>query len=154
MFRIALIALLSSFLALTACTEKPASSSPNATNLLRTADHDTRPEDISPERITREVIGYTVDVTASDRKTPPVEWTFDVDEVRHVEILEREVTPEVATITVFMLTRSNPEAEQEVLELSGKLKLHYEPQGQGASWVLKKIENLTFHYSVGASIST
>jgi len=66
-----------------------------------------------------------------------------------VEILDREITPTTAAITVLMTTHNNPEPDEEAVKVSGKLRLIY--QRQGGAWVLKTIENLTFRYTVGVS---
>ena len=131
------------------CSDRPASpvSESNAP-LFRTADK-ASDGDITPQGIAREVVGYTIDVDSVDGQTPSVEWTFDADELRQVKILEQQITSDAATLTVFMMTRSNPEKDEEVLELSGKLNLRYERRG--TQWVLKSIENLTFRYALGIS---
>ncbi len=120
--------------------------------MVTASEPDATLGDITPERIARDVVGHTVEVRSQDGRTPPVGWTFDPNEVRSVEILEREASPGGAAITIHMTTRSDPDAEEEPLELSGNLKLRYEQQG--GRWVLQGIENLTFRYRplVGVTI--
>jgi len=104
---------------------------------------------ITAEKIVHDVIGSVVKVTDGEGDSPPIDWTFEADEFRHVEILERRATPTAAAITVFMTTRNNPEPDEEAVQVSGKLRLHY--QREGGQWVLRTIENLTFCYTIGIS---
>ena len=79
----------------------------------------------------------------------PTEWTFEKKEFRHVEVLERKVTGNTQTLVVFLTTRDNPAADEEQVQVSGKLALHYERKA--GQWVLTGIQNLSFRYSVGVA---
>ncbi len=147
------VVLVSLVAATSACSPQPAppeSGSPG--RLVGAADSNTALGGITPERIAQDVIGHTIEVESQDGRTPPLDWTFDPNEVRNVEILEREAGADSAAITVLMTTRSDPDAEEDPLELSGKLKLQY--GREGSRWELKGIENLTFRYrpQVGITI--
>jgi len=130
-----------------ACSDKTESAARDPASMFTAAaDNESG---ISAERIAREVVGYTLDVGPAAGQTPSVEWTFDADEERHVKILEEQKTGDGMAITVFMMTRSNPDKDKVVLELSGKLKIQY--QRLDARWVLKNIENLSLRYALGIS---
>lgn len=118
--------------------------------LIQTSNLDESLAEITAEKIAHDVIGRVVMITAVAGDSTPTEWTFDADEFRQVEILEREAAPAGAVITVLMMTRNNPEPDEETLLVSGKLRLNY--RRKGGDWVLTAIENLTFRYT--KSIST
>ena len=137
--------------ALAACSpakEISAVSSPGQT--IPAASQDAPQSDITPEKIVRDVIGRVVKITAADSGNPATEWTFDADEFKQVEILERESAPGASALTVFMSTHDNPAQGEDSVQVSGKLKLRY--QRKGGEWVLTAIENLTFRYTVGRFI--
>jgi hypothetical protein len=148
MFRFNLIAI-ALLCAVAACSPAP-ESSPGASSdvAIRTASQDPARLEITADKITRDVVGRVIKVTeASDSR--PTDWTFEASEYKQVEILEREVTPTAATLTVFMATRNNPGPKEEAVQVSGKVRLRY--QRKGSEWVLTTIENLTFHYTIGIS---
>jgi hypothetical protein len=138
------------FCSIAACSPAPElSSGSSSTPTIQTANQDAARLEISAEQIMRDVVGRIIKITDVAGDNPPTEWTFDADEFKQVEILERNVTPAATVITVFMTTRNNPGADEEAVQVSGKLKLHY--QRKGSKWVLTTIENLTFHYTIGVS---
>jgi len=139
------------FCAVAACS--PASDSPatgSVSETRRTASQDTvEAGDITSEKVVRDVVGRVVKITEAFGDGPATEWTFDADEPKQVEILERDATQAIATVTVFMTTRNNPVSDEDTVQVTGKLKLLYEREG--SKWILKGIENLTFHYTIGVS---
>ena len=149
MFRFNLVAI-ALFCAVAACSPAPESSSGASSDLaIHTANQDPARPEITAEKIMRDVVGRVIKITEASGDSPPTDWTFEADEFRQVEILEREATLETAAITVFTTTRNNPGQDEEAVQVSGKLKLHY--QRKGSQWVLMTIDNLTFHYTIGIS---
>lgn len=108
-----------------------------------------RPE-ITSERISKDVVGRAVQVTELTESGPATEWTFEADEYRRIDVLERHVTETGIDLLVFMLTRSNPKPDEDDVQVSGQLRLHYEWKDK--QWHLGNIENVTFRYSVGQPI--
>lgn len=146
MLRIICIALAALF-ALAACGPAPDVSSvarPGST--IQTANQD---QPIPVETIARDFVGRVVPITEVNGNGMATEWTFDADEFRQIEILEKAVAEKSATIVVFMTTRNNPGPNDDAVQVTGKLRLHYERNGN--KWTLKGIENLTFRYTVGLS---
>ena len=134
--------------AVAACSPTPKPSATSSSNsTIQTANQDTARPDITVEKIMRDVVGRVVRNVNAAEKSEPTEWTFEGDEFKQVEILERTATPTTAEITVFMTTRNNPKPAEDAVQVSGKLKLHY--QRKDGEWALAKIENLTFRYTVG-----
>jgi hypothetical protein len=107
---------------------------------------------ISVEKISKDVVGRVVEITELAGDGTPTKWTFEADEFRQVQILEESVSGAAATIVIAMTTRNNPGPEDDAVQVSGKLRLHYElRQGE---WILKDIENLAFQYTVGLEART
>ena len=77
--------------------------------------------DVSPEKIASDIVGRVIRVSDVAGAGEPTEWTFDKKEFRHVEVLERKVTGNTQTLVVFLTTRSNPDADEEQVQVSGKL---------------------------------
>jgi hypothetical protein len=149
MFRINPVAI-ALFCAVAACSPAPQSSTGGPSGPApQTANQDAPRPEITAEKIVRDVIGRVVKITEVNGNSPPTDWTFEADEFKQVEILEREATPAAAAITVFMTTRNNPGPDDEAVQVSGKLRLHY--QRKDGEWVLRTIENLTFRYTIGIS---
>lgn len=149
MFRINPVAI-ALFCAVAACSPPPQSSAGGPSGpAIRTANQDAPQPEITVEKIVRDVIRRVVKVAGVNGDSPPTDWTFEADEFKQVKILEREATPAAATITVFMTTRNNPGPDDEAVQVSGKLRLHY--RRKGGEWVLTTIENLTFRYTIGIS---
>jgi len=137
--------------AVAACSPAPDTSSGGARDLaIRTASQDPAQLDITADTIKRDVVGRVIKVTEASGDNQPTDWTFEASEYKQVEILEREATPTGAAITVFMTTRNNPGPNEEAVQVSGKVRLHY--QRKGSAWVLMTIDNLTFHYTIGTAI--
>jgi hypothetical protein len=149
MFRINPI-VIAFFCAVAACSPAPESSAGGRSGpVIQTASQDEALSEITAEKIVHDVIGSVVKITDVEGDSPPADWTFDADESRQVEILERKASPAGAVITAFMTTRNNPGPDDELLTVSGKLRLYY--QRKGGEWVLTMIENLTFRYRIDIS---
>ena len=149
MFRVNPVAIALSC-AIAACSPAPQSSTGGPSGpAIQTASQDAQRQEITAETIVRDVIGRVVKITEINGDGPPTDWTFEADEFKQVQILEREATPDAAAITVFMTTRDNPGLGDEAVLVSGKLRLHY--RRKGGEWVLTTIENLTFRYTIGIS---
>lgn len=137
--------------AVAACSPAPESSSGGSSDLaIRTASQDPARLEITADTIKRDVVGRVIKVTEASGDNQPTDWTFEASEYKQVEILEREATPTGAAITVFITTRNNPGPKEEAVQVSGKVRLHY--QRKGSAWILTTIENLTFHYTIGTAI--
>ena len=137
-------------LALTGCG--PAAESPP--NVARNPERlqlvqDSGKPEISAEKIVRDIVGRVVKVSDVRGTGPETEWTFEADEFRQTEILERHLTGNGSTLVIFMTTRNNPQPGEDAVQVTGKLQLHYE--WRGGQWVLNKVENLSFRYSIGLS---
>jgi hypothetical protein len=149
MFRIHPVAI-ALFCAIAACSPAPQSSAGAPSGpAIQAANQDAPAPEITGDTIVRDVVGRVVKITEVRGDSPPTDWRFEADEFKQVEILEREVTPTAATITVLMTTRNNPGPDEESVQVSGKLRLHY--LRKGGYWVLTTIENLTFRYTIGIS---
>jgi hypothetical protein len=136
-------------LASTGCSRAPEASSRGIPHPVLPAASREQPE-ITPDKIMRDVVGRKVQISKVTGEGPDTEWTFDADEFKQVDILERHLTQTGLTIVIFMTTRDNPKSGEDSIEVSGKLQLHYEWKGN--QWTLRGIENLTFRYSVGLAI--
>jgi len=149
MHRILLIAA-AALLALAGCSPDAQNSSSAGADGerggLRPVQSSDKPE-ITPEKITRDIVGRKIRVSDVTGIGPPTEWTFEADEVKHAEILEQHKTEKGLTIIVLMTTHNNPRADEDNVQVSGKLQLHYE--WRIVRWVLTSIDNLTFRYSLG-----
>ena len=133
------------FMAVTGCN--PVSDTPPGGE-LRFVQSPGKPE-ITPEKIVRDVVGRKIRVSEVTGIGPPTEWTFEADEFKRAEILEQRKTEKGMTIVVFMTTHNNPHPDEDNVQVSGKLQLHYE--WRIVRWVLTSIDNLTFRYSLGLS---
>jgi hypothetical protein len=132
------------------CGAKPdapgASSAPKDSGSLRSVQNSEKPE-ITADRISKDVVGRALVVPEVSGAGPNDKWTFEADEYRRIDILDRRPTAAGLDLLVFMLTRSRP-GEGDV-QVSGQLRLRYEWKGK--QWVLRSIENVSFRYSVGVS---
>ena len=137
-------------LAVAACSPSPDKSADIASSVERLQPVQL-PEkgDVGPEKIESDIVGRIVRVSDVSGAGNPTEWTFDKKEYRHVEVLDRKVKGNSQTLVVFLTTRSNPDADEEQVQVSGKLQLNYERKA--GQWVLTGIENLSFRYSVGVA---
>ena len=136
--------------AVAACGPAPETTADNARSVERLQPVQL-PEkgDVNSEKIESDIVGRIVRVSDVSGAGTPTEWTFEQKEYRHVEVLDRKVNGNVQTLVVFVTTRSNPDADEEQVQVSGKLQLAYERKG--GQWVLTRIENLSFRYSVGVA---
>jgi hypothetical protein len=105
--------------------------------------------EITPGKISKDVVGQVVEVPEQSGSGPSDQWTFEAGEYRHIQILERRGTTGGVDLLVFMLTRSIPKPGEADVQVSGNLRLHYEWEGK--QWVLRSIENVSFRYSVGVA---
>ena len=128
-------------------TRKPAVPASNG-DLLHFVQESGKPE-VTTEKIAGDIVGRVVQVSAVRGAGPETDWTFEASEFRHVDILERHMAEQGLTLVIFMTTRNNPRPDEDHVEVSGKLQLQYE--WKAGKWILTKIGNLTFRYSVGLS---
>jgi hypothetical protein len=110
---------------------------------------DSRRPEITIERISKDVVGWAVEVAEATGSGPTDKWTFEASEYRRIDILEKHATDSGEELLVFMLSRDNPKAGEPALQVSGRLKLRYD--WRDGRWVLRRIENLTFRYTVGVA---
>ena len=110
---------------------------------------DSRRPEITTEAISRDVVGWAVEIAEATGSGPNDKWTFEADEYRRIDILETHASEGALEILVFMLTRDNPRAGNHGLLVSGRLRLRYE--WRDTRWVLRHIENMTFRYSIGVA---
>ena len=142
-----ILTIIAMLLALTGCDLIPTPSATTTPDALPVADKFLS---IPEEKIARDIVGKSVRVSDAAGDGPSDTWTFEADEYRHVEILESRRSDNDLTIVVYMTTRNNPKPDEASIQASGKLRLIYEQQG--TKWLLGKIENLTFSYSIGVGI--
>lgn len=107
-----------------------------------------RPE-ITSEGISRDVVGKVIRVEELHGAHPGTEWTFEADEYRRIDIRERHDSATGVDLLVFMLTRNNPRPDEEDVQVAGQLRMSYE--WKGGKWVLQKIENVSFRFSIGVA---
>jgi hypothetical protein len=115
---------------------------------LQPVQNSGRPE-ITVGKISKDVVGRAVDVQERSGSGPSDKWTFEADEYRRIDILERHPTESGLDLLVFMLSRANPMPGESDVQVSGQLRLHYEWKGR--QWVLSSIRNVSFRYSVGVA---
>ena len=115
---------------------------------MQTVQKSDGPE-ITTEKVMHDIVGRVVPVSDLAGVGPRDEWTFEATEFRKVDILDRRVEGEGFSITIFVTTRNNRRENEDEIQVSGTLRLHYEKNGN--QWTLKKIDNLTFRYSLGVS---
>ena len=132
------------------CGPSPQSTSDNnrSADRLQAVQHPDKAV-VSPEQVASDIVGRVVRVSDLSGNADPTEWTFESKEFRHVDILESNTLGNVQTVVVFVTTRNNPVADEEQVQVSGKLQLVYERKG--SKWVLTKIQNVNFRYSVGVA---
>ena len=132
------------------CSPSPQSTSDNnrSADRLQAVQHPDKAV-VSPEQVASDIVGRVVRVSDLSGNADPTEWTFESKEFRHVDILESNTLGNVQTVVVFVTTRNNPAADEEQVQVSGKLQLVYERKG--SKWVLTKIQNVNFRYSVGVA---
>lgn len=64
-------------------------------------------------------------------------------------ILESKNALSGKILVIYLTTQNNPAANEEHVQVSGKLNLIY--ARQAGNWVLTGVENLSFLYTVGVS---
>jgi|SRR5262245_53058018 len=107
-----------------------------------------RPE-ITVQGISKDVVGWVVEVGEINGSQPSTEWTFEANEYRRIDILERHATASGIDLLIFMLTRANPKPGEDDVQVSGQLRLRYEWKAN--KWTLRRIENVNFRYSLGVT---
>ena len=132
------------------CSPSPQSTSDNnrSADRLQAVQHPDKAV-VSPEQVASDIVGRVVRVSDLSGNANPTEWTFESKEFRHVDILGSETLGNIQTLVVFVTTRKNPAADEEQVQVSGKLQLVYERKG--GKWVLTRIQNVNFRYSVGVA---
>lgn len=110
---------------------------------------DRRPE-ITLEDIGEDINGKQVEVPAEGGASEPSSWQFLANEPKEIEILEKQLAGNRATVVVDMRTRTSPRAEEQgyAKRLAGRLRLHYELQTHFVlrKWEIVRIENISFAY--------
>lgn len=110
---------------------------------------DLRPE-ITVEKIREDINGKRVSVPAERGASEPSSWRFYLNEPKEIEILEKQLAGDKATLVINLRTRTSPRAEQQGItkKLAGRLRLHYELQSGFAlrQWEIVQVENISFAY--------
>ncbi|HEX8180577.1 MAG TPA: hypothetical protein VF525_13600 [Pyrinomonadaceae bacterium] len=110
---------------------------------------DQRPE-ITVETIREDINGQRVSVPAEDGAAEASSWRFYLNEPKEIEIVEKQVAGNKATLVIDMRTRTSPRSEQQGVtkKLAGRLRLHYELQSGLVlrKWEIVGIENISFAY--------
>ena len=140
--------------ALTGCGPKPATRAEVVRHVdglqsVQQAQSQYDNSAVNAEKISLDIVGKVVRVSQSTGMGGGNEWTFDADEFRRIVILETKDTPKGQTLVIYLTTQNNPAANEEQVQVSGKLQLDYDRQA--GVWVLTGIENLSFRYTLGVS---
>ena len=110
---------------------------------------DRRPE-ITLEKIPEDINGKRVEVPAEGGASEPSSWRFYLSEPKEIEILEKQLAGDQATLVIDLRTRTSPRAEQKGItkRLAGRLRLHYELKSYFVlrKWEIVRIENISFAY--------
>jgi hypothetical protein len=110
---------------------------------------DLRPE-INVENIREDINGQRVRVPAEAGASEPSSWRFFLNEPKEIEILEKQLAGDKATLVIDLRTRTSPRAEQQGItkKLAGRLRLHYELKSYFVvrKWEIVRIENISFKY--------
>ena len=112
------------------------------------------PEDLRPEipleNIREDINGQRVSLPAEDGASEPASWRFFLNEPKEIEILEKQLAGDKATVVIELRTRTSPRAEQQGItkKLAGRLRLHYELKSYFVvrKWEIVRIENISFKY--------
>ena len=142
---------------LTGCMpESESSTNISGSPLVQAADlglpptaQDPGNSEVTTEKILKDIVGRVVPVTEASGAGPETEWTFDADEFRKVNILEKRMTEKGLTLVIFMATGSNPKQDEEPIVVSGKMLLEYEKRAN--QWIFKTVGSLSLTYSLGTS---
>lgn len=115
----------------------------------RPPPEDLRPE-ITLENIRGDINGQRVKVPAEVGSSESSSWRFFLNEPKEIEILEKQLAGEKATLVIDLRTRTSPRAEQQGItkKLAGRLRLHYELKSYFVvrKWEIVRIENISFAY--------
>ncbi len=115
----------------------------------RPPPEDLRPE-ITLENIREDINGQRVKVAAEVGSSEPSSWRFFLNEPKEIEILEKQLAGDKATLVIDLRTRTSPRAEQQGItkKLAGRLRLHYELKSYFVvrKWEIVRIENISFAY--------
>ena len=112
------------------------------------------PEDLRPEipleNIREDINGQRVSLPAEGDASEPSSWRFFLNEPKEIEILEKQLAGDKATVLIELWTRTSPRAEQQGItkKLAGRLRLHYELKSYFVvrKWEIVRIENISFKY--------
>ena len=115
----------------------------------RQPPEDRLPE-ITVENIREDINGQRVSVPAEGGASEPSSWRFFLNEPKEIEILEKQLAGDKATLLIDLRTRTSPRAEQQGItkKLAGRLRLHYELKSYFVvrKWEIVRIENISFKY--------
>lgn len=115
----------------------------------RPPPEDRLPE-ITLENIPEHLNGQRVSVPAEVGSSEPTSWRFFLNEPKEIEILEKQLAGDKATLVIDLRTRTSPRAEQQGItkRLAGRLRLHYELKSYFVvrKWEIVRIENISFKY--------
>jgi hypothetical protein len=103
-----------------------------------------KPE-ITVKKILTDIVGQQVRANDAAGEAQPMDWKFEQDEPKHAEILEQQAKDNSIALIIQMNTGGAPGSDDANVQLTGRLRLHYEWNGQ--DWLLRRIENVTFRYS-------
>ena len=123
----------------------PAIDSARRPDRVQPVQHPDKAE-VSPAKIEADLVGRVVRVSALSGGSE-TEWTFDPQEFRHVDVLQRQDSASGLTLVIFLTTRNMPAAGEDEVQVSGKLQLQYERKA--GKWFLTRVTNLSFRYTVG-----
>jgi len=112
------------------------------------------PEDLRPEipleNIGEDINGQRVSLPAEGGASEPSSWRFFLNEPKEIDILEKQLAGDTATVVIELRTRTSPRAEQQGItkKLAGRLRLHYELKSYFVvrKWEIVRIENISFKY--------
>jgi hypothetical protein len=100
------------------------------------------------ENIREDINGQRVSVSAEGAASES--WRFFLNEPKEIEILEKQLAGDKATLVIDLRTRTSPRAEQQGItkKLAGRLRLHYELKSYFVvrKWEIVRIENISFAY--------
>ena len=107
---------------------------------------DQRPE-ITAEKIREDINGERVEVPPAEGITESRSWRFERHEPKEIEIVEKQLDGDSATIVIDIRTGSAPRVEKPK-KLSGRLRLHYRLENGLVlrQWEIVEIDNLSFAY--------
>ena len=112
------------------------------------------PEDLRPEipleNIREDINGQRVSLPAEGGASEPASWRFFLNEPKEIDVLDKQLAGDKATVVIDLRTRTSPRAEQQGItkKLAGRLRLHYELKSYFVvrKWEIVRIENISFKY--------